>query len=82
MNNSKATKIELNDSEKILLMSLRKVRKERRNNAAETAIVETRLTRGQRIADKIAAIMGYWKFIIIQSTILFFWILLNVTAYI
>ena len=37
---------------------------------------------GQRIADSVAATMGSWRFIIIQTTILFFWIVLNVTAYI
>jgi len=40
------------------------------------------LTVGQRIADKVASAMGSWRFIIIQSTLLFFWIVLNVTAYI
>jgi uncharacterized membrane protein len=37
---------------------------------------------GQRIADTVASTMGSWRFIIIQSTILFFWILLNVTAFV
>src|SRR3569623_416895 len=41
-----------------------------------------RLTTGQRIADTVAATMGSWKFIIVQSTILFFWITLNVTAWV
>ncbi len=40
------------------------------------------LTVGQKIADTIAATMGSWTFIIIQSVILLFWIVLNVTAYI
>ncbi len=38
-------------------------------------------TRGQRIADTLAAVMGSWAFIIIQSIILAFWIALNVFAY-
>jgi uncharacterized membrane protein len=33
---------------------------------------------GQKIADTIADVVGSWKFIIIQSGILFAWILLNV----
>ena len=40
------------------------------------------LTLGQRIADTVAANMGSWRFIIIQSVLLLVWILLNVTAYI
>jgi uncharacterized membrane protein len=40
------------------------------------------LTLGQRIADTVAATMGSWSFIIIQSTILLLWIVLNITAYV
>ena len=40
------------------------------------------LTVGQRVADTVAATMGSWKFIIIQSIILLAWIVLNITAYI
>src|SRR4029077_1998477 len=39
------------------------------------------LTFGQRIADTVAAAMGSWSFIIIQSVILAFWIILNVMAW-
>ena len=39
---------------------------------------EDRLTLGQRVADGVAATMGSWRFIIIQSLILVFWIALNV----
>ncbi len=39
------------------------------------------LTRGQRIADTVAATMGSWTFIIIQSIILTIWILLNLVAW-
>jgi len=38
------------------------------------------LTLWQRIADTVAATMGSWNFIIIQSAILFVWIVLNITA--
>jgi uncharacterized membrane protein len=41
-----------------------------------------KLTTGQRIADRLAAVMGSWSFIIIQSVILTIWICLNVAAYI
>jgi uncharacterized membrane protein len=43
---------------------------------------ENQLTIGQRIADTVAATMGSWRFIIIQSVLLLVWIMLNVTAYI
>ena len=45
---------------------------------AEIAIVRG----AQKIADGVAATMGSWRFIIIQSLILLVWILLNVTAYV
>ena len=35
------------------------------------------LTFGQRVADKVAATMGSWPFIITQSILLFVWIILN-----
>ena len=41
-----------------------------------------KLTIGQKLADIIAENMGSWRFIIIQTVILFFWIVLNVTAFI
>jgi uncharacterized membrane protein len=41
-----------------------------------------KLTAGQRIADRLAAVMGSWGFIITQSILLTFWITLNVVAYI
>jgi uncharacterized membrane protein len=39
------------------------------------------LTPGQRIADALALVMGSWTFIIVQSTILLIWIILNVIAW-
>ena len=43
---------------------------------------EEHLTIGQRIADRFAQVMGSWTFIIIQSVILAFWVVLNITAFI
>ena len=40
------------------------------------------LSWGERIADSVAAIMGSWSFIILQSVILAIWIVLNITAYV
>jgi uncharacterized membrane protein len=37
------------------------------------------LTLGQRIADGVAATMGSWRFIIIQSALLAIWLVLNIT---
>ena len=45
-------------------------------------ILEEQTTFGQRTADKLALGMGSWKFIIIQSVILTFWVILNVIAWI
>jgi uncharacterized membrane protein len=41
-----------------------------------------KMTTGQRVADRLATVMGSWAFIIIQSVILTFWISLNIAAYI
>jgi CRP/FNR family transcriptional regulator, cyclic AMP receptor protein len=45
-------------------------------------IADEQLTVGQRVADAVADTMGSWRFIIIQSTVLGIWIVLNVTAWI
>ena len=41
---------------------------------------KSRPSSGQRIADKVAATMGSWRFIIIQSVLLALWVSLNVVA--
>jgi uncharacterized membrane protein len=45
-------------------------------------ILEKEKTVGQKAADRIAMIMGSWKFLIIQSVVLVLWIALNIAAYI
>ena len=45
-------------------------------------IAAEKLTAGQRIADQLAAVMGSWSFIIVQSVMLAVWIGLNVAAYV
>lgn len=50
-----------------------------RNVASE---FKEQMTFGQRVADRVAAIIGSWRFIIIQSTMLAVWIALNITAYV
>lgn len=73
-------KRELHETERKLLNELRCLRRDKR--AAGVAKPAHGLTMGQRIADAVAANMGSWRFIIIQSAILVAWIALNVTAWI
>jgi uncharacterized membrane protein len=68
----------LHEAEHRLLVELRLLRRSLRKTWRPTPD----LTLGQRIADKVAATMGSWPFIIIQSAVLFVWIVLNVTAYV
>jgi uncharacterized membrane protein len=74
-------KQELHEAEEQLLSELRALR---RGHRAETGAEkpEHALTLGQRIADKVAATMGSWNFIIAQSVLLSVWIVLNVTAFV
>jgi uncharacterized membrane protein len=44
-------------------------------------IIDERLTFAQSMADRVARIVGSWKFIIIQSSILALWAVLNVVAW-
>ena len=74
-------KHDLKDAEHQLLVQLRFMRRQLRAQTAGAKPADD-LTLGQKIADWVAAGMGSWKFIIIQSTILFVWIVLNVTAYV
>jgi uncharacterized membrane protein len=41
-----------------------------------------RLTVGQRVADRFAATIGGWRFIIAQSCVLVVWLVLNVAAWV
>ena len=41
-------------------------------------IQQQRMTLGQRVADRVAATVGSWPFIIVQTTLLFSWIAFNV----
>ncbi len=44
-------------------------------------VADERLTVGQIVADKVAATVGSWRFIIIQSILLALWLILNVVAW-
>jgi uncharacterized membrane protein len=78
----KPLRIELQETEQRLLTELRALRRGLRGTQDADYAARPQLTVGQRIADTVAATMGSWKFIIIQSVILMFWIALNVTAYV
>ncbi len=74
-------KTELHDAEARLLQELRDLRRGLRAQA-KTNQAGPGLTIGQVVADWVASTMGSWRFIIIQSILLFLWIVLNVTAFI
>ena len=71
---------QLEDGETRLLTELRMLHRNMRKSQAHRGMHH--LTAGQRIADMIAATMGSWTFIIIQSIVLLIWIILNITAYV
>jgi len=73
---------ELHDAEERLLTELRTLRRGIRETFTAAGAVPFELTLGQKIADWVAATMGSWTFIIIQSLLLLIWIALNVTAYV
>src|ERR1044072_7665530 len=71
---------QIHAAEAALLDELRKLRPKARSATAPEK--GPPLTTGQRIADAVAATMGSWRFIIIQTTVLVLWIALNITAWI
>lgn len=79
MSDSVDLKRELEEEEQKLLDALRELRKRIRGSSDAA---DEKLTMGQKVADIVAETMGSWNFIIIQSALLFIWIILNVTAYI
>jgi uncharacterized membrane protein len=80
MTTAQTLKRELHEAEERLLNELRDLRRGLRTRITERPVGA--LTFGQKVADRVAATMGSWTFIIIQSAILFFWIVANVTAYV
>jgi len=73
-------KVDVHEAEERLLRELRTLR--RGSRAVGGAKPVSQLTLGQKIADQVAATMGSWRFIIIQTALLVVWIVLNVTAFI
>src|SRR5712672_385991 len=82
MDKSKDLKLVFHETEKRLLDELRTLRRGLRKDHKGSQKSAADLTVGQRIADAVAATMGSWTFIIIQSVILLIWIILNITAYV
>jgi uncharacterized membrane protein len=71
---------ELHEAEERLLAELRDLRRGHRKDGSDKPA--DKLSFGQKVADKVAATMGSWPFIIVQSGILAVWIVLNVTAFV
>jgi uncharacterized membrane protein len=67
--------------EKKVLQELRELRRKLRG-AEPGAAARRELTLGQRVADAVAATMGSWRFIIIQTVVLVAWVALNVVGYV
>jgi uncharacterized membrane protein len=80
MNAIETLKHDLHEAEERLLNELRTVRRTLRTTTAGDKPAHE-LTLGQKVADAVAATMGSWRFIIVQSAILLAWIVLNITAY-
>jgi uncharacterized membrane protein len=72
----------LHETEEKLLHELRVVRARARAAHIQNEEAKDQLTLGQRVADGVAAVMGSWNFIIAQSVILLFWVVLNVVAWV
>jgi uncharacterized membrane protein len=68
-------RLRLSEEEHRLIAQLRQRRPSRQVRQHE-------LGWGDRLADQVAAIMGSWRFIIIQSGLLTVWVFLNVAAYV
>ncbi|MGJ4855323.1 DUF1003 domain-containing protein [Labrys sp. KB_33_2] len=67
---------QLHDEELALLHRLRQSRRVRRGGD------QAAMSFGARVADAVAATMGSWPFIIVQSAVLAAWVVLNVIAFV
>jgi uncharacterized membrane protein len=70
----------MEQAEHDLLADLRRARRSLRLQGMDEPPAVGRLTPGQRIADALATVMGSWTFIIVQSVILFVWIIANLVG--
>ncbi len=67
-------------TERELLDELRRLRRSLRVHPADMPDPMEALSVGQRVADKVASIMGSWKFIIVQTVLLVAWVTVNIVA--
>jgi uncharacterized membrane protein len=67
----------IQDAETRLLAELRR----QRRNLRESGENLDGMTLGQRVADTVAATIGSWPFIIVQSVLMALWVTLNVIAW-
>jgi uncharacterized membrane protein len=74
------TQVGLGEKEAELLDKLRAARRQMRARGPGLRVAERTL--GQRIADAVAGTMGSWRFIIVQTSVLAAWILLNILAWV
>jgi uncharacterized membrane protein len=72
--NSPAIRTEVSAAEYQLLLELRD------RSPAQNPPSRQMTSLGERVADKVAAVMGSWRFIIIQSILLVLWVSLNIVA--
>ena len=66
----------LGDEEIKLLKTLSQRRRERRAKAIRPA-----LSFGERVSDRVAGVVGSWRFVIIQSVVMVIWLALNIVAW-
>ena len=66
----------LGDEEIKLLKTLSRRRRERRAKAIRPALLF-----GGRVSDRVAAVVGSWRFVIIQSVVMVIWLALNIVAW-
>jgi uncharacterized membrane protein len=71
---------ELSETERRLLERLRAIRRTERETI-DLMMPPERRSLSQEVADVVARVMGSWGFILIQTTLLVLWMVLNITAY-
>ena len=67
-------------TERELLAELRRLRRSLRFRPADMCDPMASPSAGQRVADKIASVMGSWKFIIVQTSLLIAWVSINLVS--
>lgn len=71
---------DMEPTERELLAELRRLRRSLRLHPMDMQDPMEKLSVGHRIADRVASVMGSWKFIIFQTIVLVGWVSINVFA--